>query len=319
MLYDIPDGMSLPADPVAWALRICRTHAAQCQIETMPSLLGEKFAHRDKAVKLGKQAPDEVRRNLLEGIAKGAPAHSSLELMHTDAVRESLRDPAVEPIKAALIEGFWPRLRELHPLGFYAKLTLWFSAHAHHYIAHCDLADGVLFQLTGEKTVKVWPVGDHGEQSLLHDHAYAIEPPSDRARSFRMVPGKALFIPDGAMHEVTVDANQVSVSMSLHMGSPHSVLNLCRDLDKMIGKDAAFSLPEQLSQTDKFHIFLFDPASLSTDTQTDGMPKPLQEALLEVVMRPADVEHDALAKLLDRWWTDALVSPKYIGPYPKEF
>jgi hypothetical protein len=66
---------------------------------------------------------------------------------------------------------------------------MWFSADAHVYDAHCDTGDGVLFQLKGEKVMEVWPV------------------PAERGK-------QALFIPAGAMHEVTVGADQVSVSRS---------------------------------------------------------------------------------------------------------
>lgn len=313
-LLDLPPEFPMPADPVAWAHGVCSAHPEDLRIEAMPRTLGARVEDSSKALALARDAAPEVVRNVLAGIARGAAAHAAMELWHLDSFGERVADPAVGPFKKFMLDAFEHRLREQNPIGHHAKLTMWFSADAHVYDAHCDVADGVLFQLRGEKSVEVWPAPDTREGRVLFDHAYRFSPPASPGRRFRIAAGQALFIPAGAMHEVVVGPGQVSVSMSLHAGSPFPLLELCRDLDHLSGRGEAFHPPEGMRHRDKFRVVYFEPGRFRGEGSDGRMPAPLRDALLGVLDYPPDVSRTQVGTLLDTWWARGLVRPCYPGP-----
>lgn len=313
-VLDLPEAFPLPPDPVAWAHGVASAHPRDLRIEAMPRTVGLQVEDPTKAVALARDADPQLIHNALNGIARGAAAHAAMELWHKDSFGERVADPAVEPFKAFLADALGERLGALHPVGYHKKLTMWFSADAHIYDAHCDVADGFLFQLRGEKVVEVWPVPDGRGEEVLFDHRYRYEPSAERGRRFRIAAGQALFIPAGAMHEVTVGSGNVSVSMSLHTGSPFPLIELCRDLNHLSGLGEPFGLPERLRQREKFHVVYFDPPMFREDIGGARMPARLRDAVLDVVTRPAEVSRGQLGELLDAWWHRASARPCYPGP-----
>ncbi|MCK5363094.1 MAG: hypothetical protein KAR22_09010, partial [Gammaproteobacteria bacterium] len=304
-LLDIPPEFPMPPDPVAWAHRVCSVHPADVQAQAMPRTVGVEAQDPGRALTLASDATPELVRNVLTGISKGAAAHASMEMWHADSCGERIADPAARPFKDFIAETLEPWLRKLNPVGFYTKLTLWFSADEHLYDAHCDMADGMLFQLQGEKIVEIWPVPEERGKTLLFDHAYGTSRMTAPGQRFAVSAGQALFIPAGAMHEVVVASDQVSVSMSLHMGSPFPVMELCRDLNMMSGPGCVLGLPDEMMHRDKFRVFYFEPA-LYRDAQQAQMPGPLRDALLNAVIRPQGYSRESLGELLDAWWRAAL-------------
>lgn len=315
-LLDLPEAFPLPADPVAWAHQVCSAHPEDIRAQAMPQTVGADVTVHERALGLAPDTAPELVRRVLTGISKGAAAHASMELWHADSFGERIADPAAVPLKSFVVDSLGARQRELHPLGYYSKLTLWFSAHQHRYDAHCDVADGMLFQLKGEKVVEVWPAPGDRRQRILFDHAYGTRPMTSEGQRFHLSAGQVLFIPAGAMHEVIVASEQVSVSLSLHTGSPFPVMELCRDLNYMSGQGNSFGLPQGMLHRDKFHVCYFDPALLAAGNSPERMPDALRDALMQALAPPPGFSQEQVAGLLDAWWRGALVTPRYPGPYP---
>jgi hypothetical protein len=313
-VLDLPAEFPMPPDPVAWAHSVCSDHPADIRAQAMPRTVGATVEDPGRALALAADAAPQLLRNVLRGISKGAAAHASMELWHADSFAERVADPAAVPFKNFVIDTFESRLRELHPFGHHTKLTLWFSADRHVYDAHCDVADGVLFQLTGEKVVEVWPVPDARGRQVLFNHAYRFSPMAAPGERFTISAGQALFIPAGAMHEVVVASDQVSVSMSLQAGAPFPVIEMCRDLSHMSGHAEAIGLPEEMMHRDKFRVSYFDPAMFHGENRRQRMPDALRTALLDTLLRPQGYTRERLSELLDFWWRQALSTPCYPGP-----
>lgn len=313
-LFELPGNFPMPPDPVAWAHRVCAAHLGDLRVQAMPRAVGVNVEAQDRALNLVRDAAPDIVGNVITGISNGAAAHAAMDLWQAHSFGERVADPAVEPFKNFVTDTFGARLRQLHPVGYHTQLTLWFSADEHVYDAHCDVSDGVLCQLTGEKVVEVWPVPDERKAPLLFDHSYRHRPMTTRGQRFTVSAGQALFIPEGAMHEVVVAADQISVSLSLHTGSPFPLLELCRDLDHMVGRDGAFGLPKEMMQRDKFYVVYFEPARFRGDGARDHMPESLREALCAALIRPAGYSRQDLNGLLDGWWRAALSAPSYPGP-----
>lgn len=315
-LLDLPPEFPMPPDSVAWAHRVCSAHPQDIRAQAMPQTVGADVAAHDQALALAPDSAPELVRRVLTGISKGAAAHASMELWHADSFGERVADPASLPYKAFVSDVLGLRQRALHPLGYYSKLTLWFSADEHRYAAHCDVADGMLFQLKGEKIVEVWPAPESRGQTILFDHSYATSPMNTRGRRYALSAGQALFIPAGAMHEVVVGSDQISVSMSLHTGSPFPIMELCRDLNYMAADAGFFALPEKMLHREKFRVVYFEPAMFGAENHRVRMPETLRDALLNALLRPQGYARERLSGLLDRWWRDGISTPRYPGPYP---
>jgi hypothetical protein len=315
-LLDLPAAFPMPSDPVAWAHRLCSAYPADIRAEAMPQTVGADTSVHQQALGLAPHSAPELVRSVLNGIARGAAAHASMELWHADSFGERIADPEAEPFKAFVSNTLGPRQQALHPVGYYSKLTLWFSADRHRYGAHCDVADGVLFQLQGEKVVEVWPVPAERTEQVLFDHAYGTRPVGTKGTTYALSAGQALFIPAGAMHEVVVASDRVSVSMSLHTGSPFPIMELCRDLNYMGRQVGFFGLPQDMLHRDKFRVRYFEPARFAAARGQPHMPGPLRDALLNSLIPPRGLSATQLGEMLDSWWQDATTTLRYPGPYP---
>jgi hypothetical protein len=297
-------------DPVKWALGICRQNArAGLSVEAQRSLFAGAEPGDDSVVYVGPNQP-RVLAAVLNHIAMGKGGHASLQMFTFDDERKMCR---FEPGKRLYDSVFKPGLDETCPLGHYAKLTLWFSASAHVYEAHSDLGDGFLFQVTGTKHVKVWPLPEEHTSRVLFNHTDRGELQSRGAEQFTLTPGHVLFIPQGAMHEVTVESGESSVSFSCHLGGPYPVLSLTRDLQEAHGGE--FSLPEEYAGTTKADITHFQPGRYD-EASPDAMPAPLREELCRVI-DAGDRSDEELSGFLDEWWASKRAQSTYGGPYPR--
>ena len=244
------------------------------------------------------------------GIARAHAGHARLEIIYADSVTGYCW---YEPVQKLYREIFMDALNKINPLGHYVQATLWFSASKHVYKAHTDLADGFLFQIVGKKRVKIWPLPDD-----CHDAAIYNNDEADRQslpyQEFELEAGDVLFIPAGAVHEVTVNEGYTSLSLSFHLGGSYPLMALCNDLNT-IQKDYKFTLQERHKKTGKPYITLFNPSYKLVDdqTETNKISSLLCEKLCEVI--ESDCSDDELAGYIEEWWLDKYNNPTYRGPY----
>jgi ribosomal protein L16 Arg81 hydroxylase len=286
---------------------LCRKNASEgLRIEIMESAIG---GSSDKTVKLDPKLATVDR--VLHQISRAFAGHASLELIHTDSVTDtSLFEPALKFYR----DTFREVANTVYPLGHYAKATLWFSASRHVYAAHSDLADGFLFQFAGTKHVKVWPLPQDSQNLAIYNHSDLTHRQSLPYDDFKLEAGDVLFIPAGAVHEVTVEVGYISLAMSFHLGCPYALQSLWNDLRKA-HENHSFSLPEKYAQTFKTDITFFNPAFDLADTESDRREiSPALCAQLCKVIK-SNCSDDELADYISEWWQSKLNQPNYKGPY----
>lgn len=309
-------------DPVSWAVDICKKNARNgLRIEAMESAFaGKNNPNCDPdstAIIHCDPTNDKVVDGILKGIVKGYAGHASISLLQMYSVTGyNYFEPAYDLYK----HSFRNVLDKIYQVGHYTHATLWFSASRHVYEAHIDLEDGFLFQLTGSKSVKVWDFPDDHSTTELFDYKY-LDRYTDRAyreslpyKEFHLTAGQVLYIPAGAVHEVTTDEGLTSVSISYHLGCPYPALTLCSDLAKVY-KNHQFNLPEQYSGTLKRTVTLMNPhyESLPAKSEMNRMPDALRERLCQIIQ--SDCDESELAAMLDKWWLEKLDKPTYAGPF----
>ena len=296
--------------PIPWATELCRKNASEgLRIEIAESALPELGQSGNKNIKL--KAKEANVDRVLHEISRAFAGHASLELMHTDCVTDnSLFEPALKFYR----DTFRDAANTLHPLGHYAKATLWFSASRHVYEAHTDLADGFLFQFAGTKHVKVWPLPQDSQNLAIYNHADLSHRKSLPYEEFTLGAGEVLFIPGGAVHEVTVEVGYISLAMSFHLGCPYALQSLWNDLRKAHEKHT-FSLPEEYTQTFKTDITFFNPAFDLAGEQSDE--RRISPALCAQLCQAieSDCSDEELAGYIREWWLGKLNQPNYKGPY----
>jgi hypothetical protein len=202
-------------------------------------------------------------------------------------------------------------------MGSSCKGTLWLSCGEHCYAAHCDLMDGFLIHLAGQKRVRVWPLPKKYRKKILFNHSDFQGRMASEPIDFELQPGQILFIPSGAMHEVVAHGEQPAVSVSFHMGSPFPMPTLCAQLNRML-KGGEVSLPPYMKATDKFNIYFFEPTRFigQTGGPNQEMPAELMRAL-SGVLQSQQVDAQTMRTLLSAWWRFAMSRPVYQGPYPE--
>ena len=133
-------------------------------------------------------------------------------------------------------------------------------------------------------------------------------------KNFELQPGEVLFIPAGAVHEVTVNEGYTSLSLSFHLGGSYPLMALCNDLNTN-QIDYKFTLQQKHKKTGKPYITLFDPSYKLVDNQTEAIKiSPfLCEKLCGVIQ--SDCSDDELAGYIEEWWFDKYNKPTYKGPY----
>jgi len=312
-LLDYPMPFLEGQDAVKWAANICYKNARTgLLIQAMRSAFAKTGAVDDNSVVYLESSNPQMVKAVLSRISNGIAGHAALELLNFNNTEKMHRfDEGREFYEQVFEEA----LKKAHPLGHYAKINLWFSASEHVYEAHCDLADGFLFQLAGRKRVKVWPLTEECANRALFDHSDISIRQTLPCQEFELGPRQVLFIPGSAVHEVTVESGFSSVSLSFHIGSPFPLLSLFRDL-KRTNRDLTFELPEELSKIEKQEITFFQPGRFCMDGEQNGMPAALRDQLVNVIQVDGCTD-EKLAQLLDSWWVEKSQLQNYSGPYPR--
>ena len=299
------DAISFPADPLDWGLSIMASNRSEAAMQMSPRAGGDViYLPAEES-----QSLETFRERILEGL----PVHGRLALIDFCSGEGTLRDDADWAWQAFHGE-FRDGLEQRHRLGYYMMAMLWMSCGEHIYGAHCDLADGFLMHMHGEKRVKVWPLPESARAAPVFTFGDFEQRQRLPAQEFELAPGDVLFIPAGALHEVTACGTEPCVSVSFHMGSPHPLLVLVAQLNRLVPGGGDLRIPAGMRGLDKFELWFFEPTWFLNDT-TDSMPQALQEALLEC-LRSKRLSRDQIAELLAAWWQIALQESIYLGPYP---
>jgi hypothetical protein len=312
MFFDFPGEIAHPPDPVPWALDMFAANLIEADMQSRESSSGKQGS---KITYFDQKDPASFER-FRHGIQNAQPIHGSLPLMDLCAGNGAVRDKADwagQVYDAQFAQG----LAKCHPMGSYLRSTLWTSCGEHRYAAHCDLADGFLLHMSGQKRVRVWPVPRKYRRRVIFNHSDFEGRMASEHIDFELQPGQILFIPSGAMHEVVAHGKQAAVSVSFHMGSPFPMLTLCAQLNRMV-QGGEVSLPPYMQKADKFNLCFFEPTRFIG--KTDGLENEMPDELfkqLSGVLQSKQIDPKTMRRLLSNWWRLAMSRTIYQGPYPE--
>ena len=311
-VFDFPDNLSNPSDPDPWALAMFAANLPQADMQSSESGSGKQGS---QVTYFDQKDPASFERFRFR-IQNAQPVHGSLALIDYCAGDGTVRDNA-DWAWQVFNQQFAQGLAKCHPMGNYLKSTLWMSCGEHLYQAHCDLADGFLFHMGGHKRVRVWPLPKKYRRKVIFNHSDFKGRMTTEPIDFELTPGKILFIPSGAMHEVVAHGKQAAVSVSFHMGSPFPLLTLCLQLNRMV-QGGEVSVPPYMKKTDKFNAYVFEPSRFIEKASglDDGMPAELLKEL-SGVLQSKQVDSKTMRRLLANWWRLAMGGTLYQGPYPE--
>jgi hypothetical protein len=311
-VFDFPDKLTLPSDPDPWALAMFAANLLQADMQSSEPGSGKQDS---QVTYFDQKDPASFERFRLR-IRNAQPVHGSLALIDYCAGDGTVRDNA-DWAWQVFNQQFAQGLAKCHPMGSYLKSTLWMSCGEHLYQAHCDLADGFLFHMGGHKRVRVWPLPKKYRRKVIFNHSDFKGRMTSEPIDFELTPGKILFIPSGAMHEVIAHGKHAAVSVSFHMGSPFPLLTLCLQLNRMV-QGGEVSVPPYMKKTDKFYAYFFEPSRFVEKASglDDGMPAELLKEL-SGVLQSKQVHSKTMRRLLSNWWRLAMGGTMYQGPYPE--
>ena len=313
-VLDFPPGVSVMDDPDCWATELIERHPQVSTLQVMQSNPNGSESDASDIAYLNTKNPEALRA-FFEGIRNRQAFHGRLELMDVASNRDTHLGN-VAWVEQIYTRQFVDELAKKNPLGFYMKASLWLSSGDHKYSAHCDLADGFLFQLMGEKQVRVWPTPEQFRNQVIFNHADAAGRASSQPMDLVLQPGQILFIPGGAMHEVVAGVSETAVSVSFHMGSPYPLLVLCKKLNRLLGENDIF-LSFGMTSEEKSSLFFFEPSSYAdrVNGHKHAIPEELAGPLADV-LQSRSVHRSEIGALLEKWWQESVASPDYQGPYP---
>ena len=311
-VMDFPGEIRHPTDPVPWALEMFAASLIEADIQSRKP---HSQKEDSKTTFFDQKDPASFERFRL-GIENAEPVHGALALIDLCEGEGTVRDNAGWAWEVYNTQ-FHQGLTKLHPMGSYVRSTLWTSCGEHRYEAHCDLFDGFLVHISGQKRVRVWPVPKKYRQKVVFSHSDFKGRMASTPIDFELNPGQVLFIPSGAMHEVIAVGNQPAVSVSFHMGSPFPMLTLCDQLNKFV-QGGEVSVPPHMKKIDKFNTYFFEPSRFvdKASGPDDGMPVELLRGLSRV-LRSKQVDSKTMRRLLSNWWRLAMSRQMYQGPYPE--
>ncbi|MEE4659206.1 MAG: cupin domain-containing protein [Halieaceae bacterium] len=299
------EAIAFPEDALEWGLAMMARNGSEAAMQMSPAP-GADVIHLP--------AEDAGRlQTFRERILEGLPVHGRLALIDFCSGEGTLRDQADWAWQAFHTE-FREPLERVHPLGFYMMAMLWMSAGEHVYGAHCDLADGFLMHMHGEKRVKVWPLPESARAAPVFTFGDFEQRRQLPPEEYQLAPGDVLFIPAGAMHEVVACGQEPCVSVSFHMGSPHPLLVLAAQLNKLVPGGGDLRLPAHMRGMDKFELWFFEPTWYREGIGGE-LPAALREALLDCLASER-FTRDQVGELLSAWWRIAQQESIYLGPYP---
>ena len=313
-IIDMPATMTRLEDPVRWAIDLMCANAKRSVLEIMKWEIPTPLIGDDVVFHLDPTNP-RILNKFISGVRTGRAVHGLLELLNYGSKEGRLLENAGwawEISKCHFIETLLAK----HRLGFYIKSTLWLSSGEHIYQAHCDVADGFLIHMSGRKHVRVWPTPQHYLDEVIFNFSDFEGRMNSQPMDFVLQPGQILFIPGGAMHEVIAKEKQTAVSVSFHMGSPYPMLTLCKELNKLLGREDVF-LPEEMNSRKKFEIQYFQPSDHFGigDQVGDRIPDALAQGLLGSLQSRTTTSNE-LREVLNLWWKISIESPHYEQPYP---
>lgn len=311
-VLDFPEAFEHPPDPVPWALGLFAANLSEADMQLRESDAGGP----DSLLTFFNQKDPESFERFKHRIEYALPVHGSLALIDFCSGEATLRDNA-DWTWQVFEKHFARGLVEGHPMGSYLRASLWTSCGDHLYKVHCDLFDGFLVHLSGQKRVRVWPVPEIYRRKVIFNHSDFKGRMSSEPIDFEMEPGQILFIPSGAMHEVVARGEQPAVSVSFHMGSPFPLVTLCTQLNWMV-RGGEVTLPQNMRKIDKFNMYFFEPSHFvrQGSTPDGGMPEKLLKELAGV-LRSKQIDATTLRRMLSNWWRLANSRNMYQGPYPE--
>ena len=312
LVLDIPQEVNFPSDPVPWALEMFADNVIEADMQSSEpgaTKKGRKVDYFD-------QNDPSVFERFSHRIQNAQPVHGSLPLIDWCAGDGTVRDNA-DWSSQVYDTQFAQGLAEHHPMGAYLRATLWMSSGEHCYEAHCDLFDGFLMHINGRKRVKVWPVPKKYRRKVVFNHSDFKGRMATEPLDFDLKPGQILFIPSGAMHEVTNYGEEPAVSASFHMGSPFPLLTLCAQLNKLVRGDQLV-VPPYMKKIDKFNMYFFEPSRYRSmpNGPNDDMPEELVKEL-SGVLQARLIDAQTKRTILNNWWRLANSRILYQGPYPE--
>lgn len=312
VVFEFPGEIPHPANPVPWALDMFTASFVEADIQSRKPSSRKQDS---EVIFFDLKDPASVER-FRQGIENGEPVHGNLALIDYCEGYGTVRDNADWAWNVYNTQ-FAQGLTERHPMGSYLRSTLWTSCGEHRYEVHCDIFDGFLVHICGQKRVRVWPVPKKFRQKVVFNHSDFKGRMTTAPVDFEMKPGQVLFIPSGAMHEVVAVGNQPAVSVSFHMGSPFPMLTLCAQLNRFV-QGGEIAVPPYMKKIDKFNMYFFEPSHFANraDAADDGMPVELLKGLSRV-LRSKQLDSKAMRRLLSNWWGLALSRKMYQGPYPE--
>ncbi len=311
-VLNFPEGVTHPSDPVSWALELFATNLPEADMQSRES---PSVKQDSKLTYFDQKDPASFER-FKQRIQNAQPVHGSLSLIDSCSGDGTIRDNA-DWARQVYENQFVQGLAECHPMGGYLRATMWASCGDHRYEAHCDLFDGFLLHMSGQKRVRVWPVPNKYRQRVIFNHRDFKGRMTSKPIDFELEPGQILYIPSGAMHEVIAHGEETAVSVSFHMGSPFPMLTLCTQLNMMV-QGGKVSVPPYMKKIDKFNLFFFEPTRFIEKDRNpdDGMPDRLLKEL-SGVLQSKQVDLKTMRRMLSNWWRLAMSRPMYQGPYPE--
>ncbi len=298
--------IAFPPAPLDWGLTMMSRSHTEAAMQMSAVAGSEEVTYLDAA------NPESIK-TFRDRITSGMPVHGRLALIDFCSGEGTLRDDA-DWAWDAFQDKFKAALERLHPFGYYMMASLWMSSGEHVYGAHTDLADGFLMHMSGRKRVRVWPLPDSCREAPVFTFGNFEERQQLPPEEYELAPGDVLFIPGGSMHEVTALGTEACVSVSFHMGSPHPLLVLAAQLNRLVPGGGDLRIPANMRGLDKFELWFFEP-TWYLDGGGAEMPERLREALLDCLSSES-FSRSQTAELLTAWWQVAQQQSVYLGPYP---
>lgn len=133
---------------------------------------------------------------------------------------------------------------------------------------------------------------------------------------FDLDPGEIAFIPAGAVHEVVAGDQQPVCSVSFHMGSPYPLLILCRELNRLAGRELV-SVPAGMDAREMGHAYYFEPSRYARRDQPefDVLPARLADILVSA-LDTGEAREAGIRELLAQWWAESARNLAYQCPFP---
>ncbi|HLG20861.1 MAG TPA: cupin domain-containing protein [Bdellovibrionota bacterium] len=310
MLIDIPKSLPSPENAVEWALSICQEDRAL--IGTAMRRVFKDGKDDDDAMIYASRgnANAKTRAALISGVRKKLAVQLQTDFLEKKA-------PEFGKYIKRAFHSAWSMA---YPFGYDPGISLFVTGSDHVYDAHCDVGDGILLQFHGRKIVKLWGPTQKFYEKVIFDHDFRGKPElfESPIATYELIAGQGIYLPRGAMHEISVRGGEISVSVGIRPESIYPVMTLCTELCEMAGVKDAFSVVPGCNDWSKFLAKMFNPTDFKRYLGSRTMPPALRQNLLTVLQPKSEKLSERLAQLLDRWWQKFCRrrKPSPTGPLP---